>query len=89
MANIDLSKPGDYTFTNIKRSSKPTFTIRVVANIEIYVEEMRKLFDFGKIKTLLNRKDFKMVFDGMYGASGPYAKAIFSELGNKAVLINC
>lgn len=30
-----------------------------------------------------------MIFDGMYGASGPYAQAIFSELGNKAVLMNC
>lgn len=39
---------------------------------------MKDLFDFTAIKKLLERKDFKVVFDGMYGASGPYAKAIFS-----------
>ena len=38
---------------------------------------MRKHFDFTIIKKLLNRKDFNMVFDAMYGASGPYAKAVF------------
>jgi phosphoglucomutase len=38
---------------------------------------MKELFDFHAIQTLLERSDFKMVFDAMYGASGPYAKAIF------------
>lgn len=40
---------------------------------------MKKLFDFNAIKALLNRNDFKMVFDGLYGAAGPYAKTIFEE----------
>jgi len=40
---------------------------------------MKKLFDFPVINKLLHREDFKMVFDGMFGASGPYAKAIFGK----------
>lgn len=50
---------------------------------------MRKHFDFAIIKKLLNREDFKMVFDAMYGASGPYAKAVFGQLSEKVVLKNC
>jgi len=31
-----------------------------------------------------------MVLDAMYGAAGPYAKAIFGqELGNRVTLLNC
>ncbi len=40
---------------------------------------MKKLFNFEHIQTLLNRSDFKMVFDGMYGAAGPYAYSIFGH----------
>jgi len=38
---------------------------------------MKKEFDFGLIQNLFSRKDFHMVFDGMYGAAGPYAKHLF------------
>lgn len=51
---------------------------------------MKKLFDFTAIRKLLEREDFRMVFDAMYGAAGPYAKVIFGqELGNKVTLLNC
>jgi phosphoglucomutase len=51
---------------------------------------MKQLFDFPLIQTLLNRSDFKMIFDAMHGVAGPYAKAIFGqELGNKAILKDC
>jgi phosphoglucomutase len=51
---------------------------------------MRQLFDFPAISKLLQREDFKMVFDGLYGASGPYAKAVFDEeLGGRVTLLNC
>lgn len=40
---------------------------------------MKRLFDFPLIQKLLNRSDFKMVFDGMFGVAGPYAKAIFGQ----------
>lgn len=51
---------------------------------------MKELFDFNAISQLLHRGDFTMVFDGMCGAAGPYAKVIFErELKSKARLMNC
>jgi phosphoglucomutase len=41
---------------------------------------MRSLFDFNLLKSLIARPDFEMTFDGMHGASGPYAKRIFSDI---------
>jgi phosphoglucomutase len=38
---------------------------------------MREQFDFDAIQKLFARNDFKFLFDGLYGASGPYAKALF------------
>lgn len=52
---------------------------------------MKKLFDFDLIKKLVARKDFRMIFDGMHGVSGPYATRIFTtELGVPAdCLLRC
>lgn len=77
--NINLSEIKDHVFNNVNRPRKSTFTIKVVENVQGYVDLMKSEFDFGVIQNLLSRKDFKMVFDGMYGASGPYAKAIFLD----------
>lgn len=41
---------------------------------------MRTLFNFEDLKQLVTRSDFKLVFDGMHGASGPYAKAILGDI---------
>ncbi len=66
-------------FENVKRPRKSTFTVKVIENVKGYVELMKSEFNFQVIQSLLSRSDFKMVFDGMYGAAGPYAKAIFHE----------
>lgn len=42
-----------------------------------YVDFMKTLFDFDKIKSFINSGNFSMMFDGMHGVSGPYAKEIF------------
>jgi phosphoglucomutase len=65
------------------------FIVKVVENVKIYVDLMKELFDFSVIQKLLQRKDFRVVLDAMYGAAGPYAKAIFGELSERVLLMNC
>ena len=52
---------------------------------------MRTLFDFDQLKAFVSRKDFSLLFDGMHGVSGPYAKRIFGDiLGvNEDSLLRC
>lgn len=76
---ISLDYEGEYTFNNVMRPLKKTFKIKVVENIKPYVNLLKGLFDFDKLKQLFARKDFSFKFDAMHGVSGPYAKAIFQE----------
>lgn len=55
------------------------FKVSVIDNTDDYTSYMRELFDFGQIKALLARGDFSMLFDGMHGVSGPYAKRILQN----------
>jgi phosphoglucomutase len=52
----------------------------IVDPCNLYVDQMRTLFDFNLLKQFTARPDFNMVFDGMHGASGPYAQRILSEI---------
>lgn len=72
-------------------SNKKTCEIVIESTTKLYVETMQQLFDFDKLKSLFNRKDFKFCFDAMHGASGPYANEIFHKiLGVKEEhLFNC
>ncbi len=53
--------------------------VRMVNGTEMYTKLMESIFDFPKIKKLIARKDFRMIFDGMSGIAGPYAKHILGE----------
>lgn len=55
LQHVDLGKVGEYHFTNVNRPAKPVFTIKVVENVKFYVEFMKKQFDFGVIRKLLER----------------------------------
>jgi phosphoglucomutase len=77
---IDLSKPG---VTVVKADDgSAEVSVEVISTTESHVSLLKTIFDFGQIKALLDRPDFSMVYDTMYGVNGPYAREVFvKELG--------
>ncbi|CAH1638993.1 unnamed protein product [Spodoptera littoralis] len=62
------------------------FTVEVIDPVNDYVAYMKEIFDFNKIKALIQgteqRKPFNVLIDSMNGVTGPYVKRIFiDELG--------
>lgn len=59
------------------------FTVEVIDAVEDYVSYMKEIFDFPKIKALIQgteqRKPFNVLIDAMNGVTGPYVKRIFLE----------
>ena len=57
--------------------------VEVIDSTADYVAMLKDIFDFPLIKKFLsNHHDFKVLFDGLHGVTGPYGVAIFEkELG--------
>ncbi|MEE9310492.1 MAG: alpha-D-glucose phosphate-specific phosphoglucomutase, partial [Cocleimonas sp.] len=73
---IPLDILGEYTLDKMK--------INIIDSVDDYAELMTTLFDFDKIKTLINQQNFELCFDAMYAVTGPYAKNILEQtLGAK------
>ncbi|EMR10847.1 hypothetical protein PNEG_00993 [Pneumocystis murina B123] len=82
--NIDLSEIG----TRIEKG----LTVEIVDPVQGYVDYLMDIFDFELIRAFFRRfTKFRMLFDGLHGVTGPYAKEIFlNRLGlPPASLQNC
>ncbi|KAK4536823.1 hypothetical protein CDCA_CDCA09G2848 [Cyanidium caldarium] len=55
------------------------FELHLLDAAVVYVDRLRTLFDFSRLRALLARPDFHMAFDAMNGASGPSAFHLFYE----------
>jgi phosphoglucomutase len=57
--------------------------VEIIDTTADYVEMLKDIFDFPTIKKFFeSHPDFKVLFDGLHGVTGPYGKAIFEkELG--------
>lgn len=74
LPDVDLSKLGKQTLGPI--------TIEIIDSVAPYVELLKSIFDFAKIKEWIDRTKTSILFDGLSGVTGPYAKALFlQELG--------
>ncbi|KAH6854365.1 hypothetical protein B0I37DRAFT_301873 [Chaetomium sp. MPI-CAGE-AT-0009] len=73
--DVDISTLGNKTYGNLE--------VEVVDSTADYMEMLRDIFDFDLIKKFFaTHSDFKVLFDGLSGVTGPYGKAIFeNELG--------
>ncbi|KAJ5094117.1 Phosphoglucomutase [Penicillium angulare] len=82
--DVDTSSIGSKTYGPLE--------VEVVHSTADYVTMMKEIFDFDLIKDFLSsHKDFKVLFDGMHGVTGPYGVDIFvKELGLPASsTMNC
>ncbi|KAN0121243.1 hypothetical protein V8E52_003831 [Russula decolorans] len=70
---VDLSKLGDTTYGPLK--------VSIIDSVKDYLELLQTIFDFKLIKSFLesHKTDFKVLFDGLHGVTGPYAKAILLD----------
>lgn len=86
--SIDISSVGSTKIVSADGSQE--VTVEVIDTTESSVKLLKSIFDFSAIKALLDRPDFTMVYDSMYGVNGPYAKAVFvDELGQpESVCLN-
>ena len=73
--DVDISTLGITTYGDLE--------VEVVDSTADYVEMLKDIFDFELIKKFFaTHSDFKILFDGLSGVTGPYGKAIFErELG--------
>lgn len=74
-----LDKPSEIEVEDMD-GKKRKVKIEIESTTKLYIEEMRKLFDFNLIQTLFKRSDFNFIFDGLHGISGPYAIEIFHKI---------
>ncbi|KAI0060998.1 phosphoglucomutase [Artomyces pyxidatus] len=70
---VDISKIGEHTYGPLK--------VTVIDSVKDYVELVQGIFDFPLIQSFLtsHKSDFHVLFDGLHGVTGPYAKGIFLD----------
>jgi phosphoglucomutase len=73
-AHLDLSAPPGTVYP-----LSGTATLTVVDPFPAYLESLRASFSFEKLRALASRPDFRLLFDGMHGAGGPFARRLLVE----------
>ncbi|GAA5959521.1 hypothetical protein JCM8115_003736 [Rhodotorula mucilaginosa] len=71
LPKVDLSKLGESQLGPIE--------IEVIDAVKPYVAYLKEIFDFDAIKSYVHSDDVSVLFDGMHGVTGPYARSIFVE----------
>jgi len=71
---VDLDAAVGSTF-----SLTPTSTVTIIDPFQEYVSVLKQCFDFDAMREFTKRPDFSILFDGMHGAGGPFARRILME----------
>ncbi|MCJ1431427.1 Phosphoglucomutase-2 [Xylographa pallens] len=83
LPDVDITKIGSKTYGSLE--------VEIIDSTKDYVDMLKDIFDFDLIKSFLSKHhDFKVLFDGLHGVTGPYGVAIFEkELGLSGSTQNC
>ncbi|KAF9477612.1 phosphoglucomutase [Pholiota conissans] len=67
---LDLSKIGEFNYGPTK--------VSIIDSVADYITLLESIFDFPLIKKFLDEheSDFRVLFDGLHGVTGPYARAL-------------
>ncbi|QRV92997.1 phosphoglucomutase/phosphomannomutase, alpha/beta/alpha domain protein [Ceratobasidium sp. AG-Ba] len=69
---LDLSKIGNHTYGPLE--------VEIIDSVKDYIILLKDIFDFALIKSYLHANPtYRVLFDGLNGVTGPYAKAIFID----------
>ena len=75
--DIDLSADAGTVYQLTDTSS-----VTIIDPFEEYLATLKSCFDFDALKTFCQRPEFSILYDGMHGAGGPFArKVLVEELG--------
>ena len=72
--DIDLDAKAGTTFSLTADS-----TVTIIDPFAEYLSVLKSCFDFDAIREFAKRSDFSILFDGMHGAGGPFAKRVLVE----------
>uniref|UniRef100_A0A1A9W7M1 phosphoglucomutase (alpha-D-glucose-1,6-bisphosphate-dependent) n=1 Tax=Glossina brevipalpis TaxID=37001 RepID=A0A1A9W7M1_9MUSC len=76
--HVDITKVDINTY-NINNQQE--FVVEIIDSVENYVNCMKEIFDFGKLRKFLSGettgKPLRMLIDSMNGVTGPYVREIF------------
>ena len=53
--------------------------VTIIDPFDDYVACLKDCFDFAALKEFVKRDDFSVLFDGMHGAGGPFARRVLLE----------
>ncbi|RMZ80781.1 hypothetical protein DV737_g2863, partial [Chaetothyriales sp. CBS 132003] len=75
LPDVDISTIGTTKYGSLE--------VEIIDSVADYVEYLKEIFDFDLIRSFFKAQpDFKVLFDGLSGVTGPYGIAIFQkELG--------
>ena len=57
-------------------------SVTIIDPFQEYLEVLKGCFDFDALRKFVKKPGFSLLFDGMHGAGGPFARKVFlGELG--------
>jgi len=72
--DLDLNAPVGTTYLLTPKS-----TVTIIDPFEEYVAVLKTCFDFDALRDFAKRPEFSLIFDGMHGAGGPFARRVLIE----------
>lgn len=64
-------------------------TVTIIDPFAEYVDCLKSCFDFDALRAFCARPDFSVLYDGMHGAGGPFAKRVLIEELNLPKVSHC